>query len=192
MKRYLGLSCMRRGRCSRAGTSRGAGARAAFDRGVRPAVARRLPAAGDQGSRSSTTQNGLDIKFVERHAGRLCGAVQLRRVPGRRQRRGADRRARRHRAASRSTYLFNLFDYLGHGGDLAGPTIKTLKDLEGKQLAAAKGTTNYVDVRLVREAAGRRSAKFSGGEYRDARPGRLRAGRPRRRGAAVGAGLYRC
>jgi NitT/TauT family transport system substrate-binding protein len=42
----------------------------------------------------------------------------------------------------KTSYLFNLFDYWGtvvtnH------PEIKTLADLKGKQLAAAKGTTNY-------------------------------------------------
>src|SRR6202000_510278 len=41
------------------------------------------------------------------------------------------------------TYLFNLFDYWG-AVVTSRPEIKTLKDLEGKDLAAAKGTTNYV------------------------------------------------
>lgn len=41
------------------------------------------------------------------------------------------------------TYLFNLFDYWGTVAT-SRPEIKTLKDLEGKDLAAAKGTTNYV------------------------------------------------
>jgi ABC-type nitrate/sulfonate/bicarbonate transport system substrate-binding protein len=41
------------------------------------------------------------------------------------------------------TYLFNLFDYWG-AVVTSKPEIKTLKDLEGKDLAAAKGTTNYV------------------------------------------------
>ncbi len=39
-------------------------------------------------------------------------------------------------------YLFNLFDYFGAVvSDL--PEIKTLKDLEGRQLVAASSTTNY-------------------------------------------------
>jgi NitT/TauT family transport system substrate-binding protein len=42
----------------------------------------------------------------------------------------------------KTKYLFNLFDFWGavvtHRSD-----IKTLADLKGKQLAAAKGTTNY-------------------------------------------------
>ena len=40
-------------------------------------------------------------------------------------------------------YLFNLFDYWG-AVVTARPEIKTLKDLEGKELAAARGTTNYL------------------------------------------------
>lgn len=40
------------------------------------------------------------------------------------------------------TYLFNLFDYWG-AVVTQRPGIKTLADLAGKQLAAAKGTTNY-------------------------------------------------
>src|SRR5882672_650630 len=40
------------------------------------------------------------------------------------------------------TYLFNLFDYWGTVVT-SRPEIKTIKDLEGKDLAAAKGTTNY-------------------------------------------------
>ena len=40
-------------------------------------------------------------------------------------------------------YLFNLFDYWGTVVT-SRPEIKTLKDLEGKQLAAAGSTTNFV------------------------------------------------
>src|SRR5659263_617819 len=40
-------------------------------------------------------------------------------------------------------YLFNLFDYWGTVVT-SRPEIKTLKDLEGKQLAAASSTTNFV------------------------------------------------
>ncbi|HXP29498.1 MAG TPA: ABC transporter substrate-binding protein [Stellaceae bacterium] len=39
-------------------------------------------------------------------------------------------------------YLFNLFDYWG-AVVTQRPEIKTLADLKGKQLAAARGTTNY-------------------------------------------------
>jgi ABC-type nitrate/sulfonate/bicarbonate transport system substrate-binding protein len=41
------------------------------------------------------------------------------------------------------TYLFNLFDFWG-AVVTSRADIKSLKDLEGKDLAAAKGTTNYV------------------------------------------------
>src|SRR5258705_10364367 len=41
------------------------------------------------------------------------------------------------------TYLFNLFDFWG-AVVTSRPDIKTLRDLEGKDLAAAKGTTNYL------------------------------------------------
>lgn len=41
------------------------------------------------------------------------------------------------------TYLFNLFDYWG-AVVTSRPEIKTIKDLEGKDVAAAKGTTNWV------------------------------------------------
>lgn len=40
------------------------------------------------------------------------------------------------------TYLFNLFDYFGTV-ITSRPEVKSLKDLEGKDLAAAKATTNY-------------------------------------------------
>src|ERR1700694_4800545 len=41
------------------------------------------------------------------------------------------------------TYLFNLFDYWG-AVVTSRPDVRSLKDLEGKDLAAARGTTNYV------------------------------------------------
>ena len=41
------------------------------------------------------------------------------------------------------SYLFNLFDFWG-AVVTNKPEIKTLKDLEGKQLAAARSTTNYI------------------------------------------------
>ena len=40
-------------------------------------------------------------------------------------------------------YLFNLFDFWG-AVVTSRPEIKTVKDLEGKQLAAARSTTNFV------------------------------------------------
>ena len=41
------------------------------------------------------------------------------------------------------SYLFNLFDYWG-AVVTSRPDVKTLKDLEGKDLAAARGTTNFI------------------------------------------------
>jgi ABC-type nitrate/sulfonate/bicarbonate transport system substrate-binding protein len=40
-------------------------------------------------------------------------------------------------------YLFNLFDFWG-AVVTSRPEVKTIKDLEGKQLAGARATTNYV------------------------------------------------
>src|SRR5208282_5134773 len=42
----------------------------------------------------------------------------------------------------KAAYLFNLFDYWG-AVVTQRPDIKTLADLKGKQIAAARGTTNY-------------------------------------------------
>ncbi|MBB5050966.1 ABC-type nitrate/sulfonate/bicarbonate transport system substrate-binding protein [Afipia massiliensis] len=58
------------------------------------------------------------------------------------------------------TYLFNLFDFWG-AVVTSRPEIKTLKDLEGKDLAAAKGTTNYVMFDWFARQAGADTAKFS-------------------------------
>src|SRR5712672_4123686 len=41
------------------------------------------------------------------------------------------------------TYLFNLFDFWGTVVT-SRPEVTSLRDIEGKDLAAAKGTTNYV------------------------------------------------
>ena len=87
------------------------------------------------------------------------------------------------------TYLFNLFDFWG-AVVTSRPEVKTLKDLEGKDVAAAKGTTNWVMFDWFARQLGADTSKFSGGQYRDPRPDRLRAGRSRHRGAALGARLY--
>jgi NitT/TauT family transport system substrate-binding protein len=57
------------------------------------------------------------------------------------------------------TYLFNLFDYWG-AVVTSRPEIKTLKDLEGKDLAAAKGTTNYVMFDWFARQLGADTSKF--------------------------------
>lgn len=58
------------------------------------------------------------------------------------------------------TYLFNLFDFWG-AVVTSRPEIKTLKDLEGKDLAAAKGTTNYVMFDWFARKQGADPSKFS-------------------------------
>ena len=58
------------------------------------------------------------------------------------------------------TYLFNLFDFWG-AVVTSRPDVKTLKDLEGKDLAAAKGTTNYVMFDWFARQLGADTAKFS-------------------------------
>src|SRR6516165_7293324 len=50
-------------------------------------------------------------------------------------------------------YLFNLFDFWG-AVVTSRPAIKSLKDLEGKQLAAARATTNYVMFEFFAKQAG--------------------------------------
>ena len=56
-------------------------------------------------------------------------------------------------------YLFNLFDLWG-AVVTSRPEIKTLKDLEGKQLAAAKATTNYVMFEFFAKKAGAEVSKI--------------------------------
>lgn len=58
------------------------------------------------------------------------------------------------------TYLFNLFDFWG-AVVTSRPDVKELKDLEGKDLAAAKGTTNYVMFDWFARQLGIDTGKFS-------------------------------
>src|ERR1700743_1145726 len=58
------------------------------------------------------------------------------------------------------TYLFNLFDYWG-AVVTSHPEVKTIRDLEGKDLAAAKGTTNYVMFDWFARQLGADTSKFS-------------------------------
>jgi ABC-type nitrate/sulfonate/bicarbonate transport system substrate-binding protein len=58
------------------------------------------------------------------------------------------------------TYLFNLFDFWG-AVVTSRPDIKTVKDLEGKDVAAAKGTTNWVMFDWFARQLGADPAKFS-------------------------------
>jgi ABC-type nitrate/sulfonate/bicarbonate transport system substrate-binding protein len=58
------------------------------------------------------------------------------------------------------TYLFNLFDFWG-AVVTSRAEVKTLKDLEGKEVAAAKGTTNYVMFDWFARQLGADTGKFS-------------------------------
>lgn len=58
------------------------------------------------------------------------------------------------------TYLFNLFDFWGTVVT-SRPDVKSLRDIEGKDLAAAKGTTNYVMFDWFARRLGADPAKFS-------------------------------
>jgi NitT/TauT family transport system substrate-binding protein len=58
------------------------------------------------------------------------------------------------------TYLFNLFDFWG-AVVTSRPEVKSLRDIEGKDLAAAKGTTNYVMFDWFARQLGADPAKFS-------------------------------
>jgi ABC-type nitrate/sulfonate/bicarbonate transport system substrate-binding protein len=56
-------------------------------------------------------------------------------------------------------YLFNLFDFWG-AVVTSRPEVKSVKDLEGKQLAAARSTTNYVMFEFFAKRRGVDVAKF--------------------------------
>ena len=58
------------------------------------------------------------------------------------------------------TYLFNLFDFWG-AVVTSRPEVKSLRDIEGKDLAAAKGTTNYVMFDWFARQLGADPARFS-------------------------------
>ena len=58
------------------------------------------------------------------------------------------------------TYLFNLFDYWGTVVT-SRKDVQSLKDLEGKDIAAAKGTTNYVMFDWFARQLGTDTSKFS-------------------------------
>jgi NitT/TauT family transport system substrate-binding protein len=103
-------------------------------------------------------KNGLEIKFEERtpdaytaqfNSGefQLGGSASLLTV-GLADARGV-----------KVTYLFNLFDFWG-AVVTSRPEIKTLKDLEGKDMAAAKGTTNYVMFDWFARQLGADTTKF--------------------------------
>jgi ABC-type nitrate/sulfonate/bicarbonate transport system substrate-binding protein len=92
-------------------------------------------------TRKLDIKNGIDINFVERtpdayiaqfNSGefQVGGSAALLSV------------AIASNKGVKVSYLFNVFDYFG-AVVTDRPEIKTLKDLEGKQLVAASATTNY-------------------------------------------------
>ncbi len=58
------------------------------------------------------------------------------------------------------TYLFNLFDFWGTVVT-SRPEVRSVRDLEGKDLAAARGTTNYVMFDWFARQLGADPGKFS-------------------------------
>jgi NitT/TauT family transport system substrate-binding protein len=58
------------------------------------------------------------------------------------------------------TYLFNLFDFWGTIVT-SKPEVKTLKDIEGKDIAAARGTTNYAMFDWFARQLGADTGKFA-------------------------------
>jgi ABC-type nitrate/sulfonate/bicarbonate transport system substrate-binding protein len=58
------------------------------------------------------------------------------------------------------TYLFNLFDFWGTVVT-SRPEVNSIRDIEGKDLVAAKGTTNYVMFDWFARQLGADTAKFS-------------------------------
>jgi NitT/TauT family transport system substrate-binding protein len=104
-------------------------------------------------------QNGLAITFVERtpdaytaqfNSGefQLGGSAALLTV-GQADVRGV-----------KVAYLFNLFDYWG-AVVTSRPEVKSLRDLEGKELAAARGTTNFLMFDWLARQQGVDPAKLS-------------------------------
>jgi NitT/TauT family transport system substrate-binding protein len=92
-------------------------------------------------TRKLDTKNGIDINFVERTPDayikqfnegqfQVGGSAALLSI------------AQASNQGVKVSYLFNLFDYFG-AVVTDRPDIKTLKDLEGRQLFAATSTTNY-------------------------------------------------
>ena len=132
-------------------------------------------------------QNGIDVTFVERPPDAYAAQFNS----GEFQVGGSASVLILGLGATRgikTSYLFNLFDYWGTVVT-SRPEIKTLADLKGKQLAAAKGTTNYTMFAWLAKQQGV-DPDAPGGEHGDAGSGRLCGCRARRCRAALGAGLY--
>ena len=170
-----------------AGPASGASAGTALDRRVQPAFARRVPAAGHQGAEARREARPRD-QVRGAHARRLYRAVQLRRIQARRQRVADDGRPCRY-PRRQGDVSVQPVRFLGRRRHRAARD----QDAEGSRRQGRRrrqGHHQLGDVRLVRPPARRRYLEIPGGQYGDTRPDRLRAGRPRHRGAALGAGLY--
>ncbi len=109
-------------------------------------------------ARKLDTANGLDIEFVERtpdayttqfNSGefKVGGSAAVLTV-GLADARGV-----------KVKYLFNLFDYWGTVVT-SRPDVKTVKDIEGKELAAAGSTTNFVMFEFFAKKMGADISKF--------------------------------
>ena len=136
----------------------GPDARKDHHRDLQRAVARRLHAAGDQGAEARPGERARH-HLPGAHARRLHGAVQFRRVQGRRQRLAAHRRARRHprRQGEVSVQPVRL---LGRGGHLAAGD----QDAQGSRGQAARRRPLHHqlrDVRVLRQEARRRRRRRS-------------------------------
>src|ERR1700740_2365826 len=97
-------------------------------------------------------KNGLDIKFEER----TPDAYATQFNSGEFKIGGSASLAPRGLADVRGVkvkYLFNLFDYWGTVVT-SRDSVKTLKDLEGKELAGARSTTNYQMSEFFEKRAG--------------------------------------
>ncbi len=132
----------------------------------------------------------LDIAFQERTPDAYTAQFNSgREFEGRAAARRCSRSGSPTAAACKVKYLFNLFDFWG-AVVTSRPEIKTLKDLEGKQLAGARATTNYVMFEFFAKKLGVDVSKIQ--VVNTATPGLvgLCARQPRRCGADLGAGLH--
>jgi ABC-type nitrate/sulfonate/bicarbonate transport system substrate-binding protein len=116
------------------------------------------------------TANGLDIEFVERPPDAYTtqfnsGEFTLAAAPPVLTVGLADARG------VKVKYLFNLFDFWGTVVT-SRPEIKSVKDLEGKQLAAASSTTNFVMFEFFAKKLGMDRSK-------------VKSSTPRHRGSSV-------
>jgi ABC-type nitrate/sulfonate/bicarbonate transport system substrate-binding protein len=97
-------------------------------------------------------KNGIDIKFVERDPNAYNTEFASGQYPVGGSAALLSEGLRIDRGVKVS-YLFNLFDFWGTLVS-ADPNIKTLKDVEGKTIAAAQSTTNYAMFQYFAQKSG--------------------------------------